>query len=155
MIESPRSDPDEFTRGPAELFRLMSEASRFFGNERVEWFDGGIFDGAEVIPCTRDELCRSPGAMSHSSPGSIDHPGRRLISVPVCVVNHLLRGPRAGRGAVQPLAVALTLDHDLVAGVGEPVEGAVAEDRVVEESSTARLEVMTKLELRWRPMTSS
>ena len=31
-------------------------AGRFFGNERVEWFDGGLFDGAEVIPCTRDEL---------------------------------------------------------------------------------------------------
>ena len=58
MIESRRADPDEFTRGLAELFRLMSHraAGRFFGNERVEWFDGGLFDGAEVIPCTRDEL---------------------------------------------------------------------------------------------------
>ena len=34
----------------------------------------------------------------------------------------------------EPLAVALALDHDLVAGVGEPVECAVAEDRVVEEA---------------------
>ncbi len=58
MIESRRTDPDEFTRGLSELFRLMSDraAGRFFGNERVEWFDGGLFDGAEVIPCTRDEL---------------------------------------------------------------------------------------------------
>ena len=58
MIESRRADPDEFTRGLSELFRLMSDraAGRFFGNERVEWFDGGLFDGAEVIPCTRDEL---------------------------------------------------------------------------------------------------
>ena len=58
MIESRRADPEEFTRGLAELFRLMSDraAGRFFGNERVEWFDGGLFDGAEVIPCTRDEL---------------------------------------------------------------------------------------------------
>ena len=58
MIESRRADPEEFTRGLSELFRLMShrEAGRFFGNERVEWFDGGLFDGAGVIPCTRDEL---------------------------------------------------------------------------------------------------
>ena len=58
MIESRRADPEEFTRGLSELFRLMSDraAGRFFGNERVEWFDGGLFDGAEVIPCTRDEL---------------------------------------------------------------------------------------------------
>ncbi len=33
----------------------------------------------------------------------------------------------------QALPVALALDDDLVAGVGEPVEGAVAEDGVVEE----------------------
>ena len=44
--------------------------------------------------------------------------------------------PPLEQGAVrrEPLAVALALDHDLVAGVGEPVEGAVAEDRVVEEA---------------------
>ena len=58
MIESRRGDPVEFDRGLAELFRLMSdrEAGRFFGNERVEWFNGGLFDGAEVIPGTREEL---------------------------------------------------------------------------------------------------
>ncbi len=58
MIESRRGDPGEFDRGLAELFRLMSDraAGRFFGNERVEWFNGGLFDGAEVIPCTAEEL---------------------------------------------------------------------------------------------------
>ena len=58
MIESRRGDPAEFDRGLAELFRLMSdrEAGRFFGNERVEWFNGGLFDGAEVIPGTGEEL---------------------------------------------------------------------------------------------------
>ena len=58
MIESRRSDPEEFDRGLSALFRIMSdrEAGRFFGNDRVEWFNGGLFDGAEVIPCTADEL---------------------------------------------------------------------------------------------------
>ena len=34
----------------------------------------------------------------------------------------------------EPLPVALAFDDDLVAGVGEPVEGAVAEDGIVEEA---------------------
>ena len=58
MVESRRSDPEEFDRGLSDLFRIMSkrEAGRYFGNDRVEWFNGGLFDGAEVIPCTGDEL---------------------------------------------------------------------------------------------------
>ena len=58
MIESRRADPEEFDAGLSDLFLRMSdrEAGRFFGNERVEWFNGGLFDGADVIPCTRDEL---------------------------------------------------------------------------------------------------
>ena len=58
MIESRRADPDEFDHGLSELFRIMSdsEARRFFGNERVDWFNGGLFRDAAVIPCTVDEL---------------------------------------------------------------------------------------------------
>ncbi len=58
LIESRRSDPKEFDHGLSVLFRTMSdrEASRFFGNDRIDWFNGGLFDGADVIPCTTDEL---------------------------------------------------------------------------------------------------
>ena len=58
MIASRRADPEEFDAGLSDLFLRMSdrEAGRFFGNERVEWFNGGLFDGADVIPCTREEL---------------------------------------------------------------------------------------------------
>ena len=58
MIASRRGDPQAFDTGLSDLFLRMSdrEAGRFFGNERVEWFNGGLFDGADVIPCTRDEL---------------------------------------------------------------------------------------------------
>ena len=58
MIESRRGDPAEFDRGLSALFRTMAdrEATRFFGNERIEWFNGGLFDDAGVIPCTVDEL---------------------------------------------------------------------------------------------------
>ena len=58
MIESRRSDPKEFDRGLSALFRIMSdrEGGRFFGNDHVDWFNGGLFDDAGVIPCTADEL---------------------------------------------------------------------------------------------------
>ena len=58
LIESRGSDPAEFARGLAELFRLMSdrEAGRFFGNERVEWFNGGLFDDGAALTLDRAEL---------------------------------------------------------------------------------------------------
>ena len=58
LIESRKDDPDEFTRGIADLFRLMSdrEAGRFFGTQRIEWFNGGLFDDDSALSFTRDEL---------------------------------------------------------------------------------------------------
>ena len=58
LIESRRADPAEFGRGLTELFWRMSsrEAGRYFGNERVSWFNGGLFDGPETLAVTRDEL---------------------------------------------------------------------------------------------------
>ena len=58
MIESRRGDPAAFDTGLRELFLRMSDrgADRFYGNVRVEWFNGGLFDDAEVIPGTREEL---------------------------------------------------------------------------------------------------
>ena len=58
LIESRRADPEEFGRGLTELFWRMSarEAGRYFGNQRVSWFNGGLFDGPETLAVTRDEL---------------------------------------------------------------------------------------------------
>lgn len=58
LIESRKDDPDEFTNGLADLFRLMSdrEAGRFFGTQRIDWFNGGLFDDDSVLPFTREEL---------------------------------------------------------------------------------------------------
>ncbi len=58
LIESRRSDPQEFDHGLSVLFRTMSdpEVTRYFGNDRVDWFNGGLFDDADVIPSTADEL---------------------------------------------------------------------------------------------------
>ena len=58
LIESRKDHPAEFTSGLADLFRLMSdrEAGRFFGTQRIEWFNGGLFDDDSVLPFTSDEL---------------------------------------------------------------------------------------------------
>ena len=58
LIESRQDAPDEFTNGLADLFRLMSdrEAGRFFGTQRIEWFNGGLFDDDAALSFTRDEL---------------------------------------------------------------------------------------------------
>ena len=58
MIGSRGGDPAEFARALADLFRLMSyrEAGRYYGNDRVEWFNGGLFDDASVLELDRDEL---------------------------------------------------------------------------------------------------
>ena len=56
LIRSRASDPEAFTAGLADLFRLMSEAGGWFGTQRIEWFNGGLFDDAAALVFTRDEL---------------------------------------------------------------------------------------------------
>ena len=58
MITSRADDPQAFTDGLTDVFRRMSdrEASRFFGNERIEWFNGGLFDDDSALAFTREEL---------------------------------------------------------------------------------------------------
>ena len=70
--------------------------------------------------------------------------------------NHLLQARKPlMRG--EPFTIAGTIDDDLIAGVGQPVEGAVAQDgssKRLSHSSTALLDVMTKLETRCRMIMS-
>ena len=58
MITSRADDPEAFTEGITDVFRRMSDrdASRFFGNDRIEWFNGGLFDNDSALSFTRDEL---------------------------------------------------------------------------------------------------
>ena len=58
MITARADDPQAFTDGLTEVFRRMSdrEASRFFGNDRIEWFNGGLFDDDAALEFTRAEL---------------------------------------------------------------------------------------------------
>ena len=58
MITARADDPQAFSDGLTEVFRRMSdrEASRFFGNDRIEWFNGGLFDDDSALKFTRAEL---------------------------------------------------------------------------------------------------
>lgn len=49
-------DSDAFAAGLAELFAKMSSGGGLFGPERVRWFNGGLFDGPDVIAMDRSEI---------------------------------------------------------------------------------------------------
>ena len=52
-----RSIPADFSRQLAELFRLMStKPGGSFGPLPIEWFNGGLFDGDDVIPLTTPQI---------------------------------------------------------------------------------------------------
>ena len=71
-------------------------------------------------------------------------------------VNHLLFFEQCSVGR-EPLAVALAVDDDLVAGVGEPVRALLPRIGSLNRPShspTSLLEVITTLAARWRAMTS-
>jgi len=49
-------DPAVFGDGLGELFTKMSHGGGLFGAERIEWFNGGLFDSGAVLPLTRVEI---------------------------------------------------------------------------------------------------
>jgi len=51
-----KDDPNVFTGGLRELFTKMADGGGLFGVERIEWFNGGLFDSAAVLPLTDDEI---------------------------------------------------------------------------------------------------
>lgn len=57
LTDSMRTRPDDFATQLSELFARMSQkGGGFFGTERIEWFNGSLFDGAEVIPLLPTEI---------------------------------------------------------------------------------------------------
>ena len=47
---------DVFTRALAELFARMASDGGLFGTEEIDWFNGGLFDSADVLPLTGTEI---------------------------------------------------------------------------------------------------
>ena len=57
LADATRRDPVAFSEGLSELFARMSRrGGGLFGVERIEWFNGSLFDGAEVIPLSAPEV---------------------------------------------------------------------------------------------------
>lgn len=49
-------DPAMFDAGLTELFDKMSVRGGLFGTERIQWFDGGLFDGPDTLPMDTKEI---------------------------------------------------------------------------------------------------
>lgn len=56
LAAASETDPAIFTEGLSELFAKMSERGGLFGAERIQWFNGGLFDGGQVLPLTTEEI---------------------------------------------------------------------------------------------------
>lgn len=56
LINSSLNDPETFSAGLSELFEKMSDKGGLFGTDRIQWFNGGLFDGPQVIEMTKDEI---------------------------------------------------------------------------------------------------
>lgn len=56
LAEGTTHESSAFAAGLADLFEKMSKSGGLFGTERIEWFNGGLFDGGDVIPLKSDEI---------------------------------------------------------------------------------------------------
>ncbi len=56
LIDGAQKDPDAFASGLAELFGKMSKGGGLFGPERISWFNGGLFDGDDVVALDSAQL---------------------------------------------------------------------------------------------------
>jgi hypothetical protein len=57
LADATRDHPDTFTAQLADLFaRMSTPGGGYFGVERIEWFNGSLFDGADVIPLEKAEI---------------------------------------------------------------------------------------------------
>jgi len=55
LIDSRRSQPPEFSDALRDLFSKMATGG-YFGRERIDWFNGGLFESDAVIELTGDEV---------------------------------------------------------------------------------------------------
>jgi type II restriction/modification system DNA methylase subunit YeeA len=56
LAEAAKGNPSTFATGLGELFLKMSHGGGLFGAERIQWFNGGLFDGGETLPLTAEEI---------------------------------------------------------------------------------------------------
>jgi type II restriction/modification system DNA methylase subunit YeeA len=56
LAETAKQAPKRFAEGLRDLFAKMSAEGGLFGADEIQWFNGGLFDGAEVLPLTTPQI---------------------------------------------------------------------------------------------------
>jgi hypothetical protein len=57
LIEATRTTPNKFTEQLGALFAVLtSKGKGYFGTDKVQWINGGLFDNANVLPLESDDL---------------------------------------------------------------------------------------------------
>jgi len=56
LAENTKRDPVQFGKGLRDLFSKMSKSGGLFGPEEIQWFNGGLFDGEDVLPLTSKQI---------------------------------------------------------------------------------------------------
>src|SRR5664280_1272633 len=56
LSDATRAKPDDFGAALGQLFATMATGGGMFGVERIDWFNGGLFDSAGVLRLTAPEI---------------------------------------------------------------------------------------------------
>ena len=56
LADATRSKPADFAGALGQLFGTMAVGGGMFGVERIDWFNGGLFDSADVLTLTAAEI---------------------------------------------------------------------------------------------------
>ena len=56
LADATRSKPGAFAGQLSDLFGKMASGGGFFGTEDIQWFNGGLFDSADVLTLTAPEI---------------------------------------------------------------------------------------------------
>ena len=56
VAEGTRLKPEQFAASLRELFAKLSKSGGLFGTERIEWFNGGLFDSDDVLALETEEI---------------------------------------------------------------------------------------------------
>jgi type II restriction/modification system DNA methylase subunit YeeA len=56
LADATRAKPDDFAAALGQLFATMATGGGMFGVERIDWFNGGLFDSADVLRLTAPEI---------------------------------------------------------------------------------------------------
>ena len=67
MLEAAKQSPNEFQQLASSLFTTMKDGG-LIGFERIDWFNGGLFDDDQALPLTADDitLCLHAAALDWS-----------------------------------------------------------------------------------------